>query len=398
METTPATSSGIHSSTAGSSSIAEIAATIATSVSALHADNVDQQARFPSESVAALRDSGLLGALVPIELGGMGASVSEVTAACTELAQHCASTAMIFAMHHIQVACLVRHSNNNEYFNQLLSRIAQEGRLVASATSEAGTGGDIGQSICAVHRDGQRFTLSKEASVISYGSESDDILLTARRHPDSPPTDQVLVHVPTDSANLVETGQWDTLGMRGTRSLGFLLDTEGDVSQIMEATGSEVLAHTMVPVTHLTWAGVWLGIAENATTKARSYVRAQARKDPEVTPPSATELAQLYMQLETCRAAVDSASERFAQHEADGAGATDALQTVQMNNLKLMLSTHVVSIVQSALAVCGISGYRNDSPYSLGRQIRDSLSAPIMIHNDRIVAHNASLLSLLKGK
>ncbi|HBX78854.1 MAG TPA: acyl-CoA dehydrogenase, partial [Acidimicrobiaceae bacterium] len=251
---------------------------------------------------------------------------------------------------------------------------------------------------CAVHRDGQRFTLSKEASVISYGSESDDILLTARRHPDSPPTDQVLVHVPTDSANLVETGQWDTLGMRGTRSLGFLLDTEGDVSQIMEATGSEVLAHTMVPVTHLTWAGVWLGIAENAATKARSYVRAQARKDPEVTPPSATELAQLYMQLETCRAAVDSASERFGQHEADGAGATDALQTVQMNNLKLMLSTHVVSIVQSALAVCGISGYRNDSPYSLGRQIRDSLSAPIMIHNDRIVAHNASLLSLLKGK
>ena len=80
METTPATSSGIHSSTAGSSSIAETAATIATSVSALHADNVDQQARFPSESVEALRDSGLLGALVPIELGGMGASVSEVTA------------------------------------------------------------------------------------------------------------------------------------------------------------------------------------------------------------------------------------------------------------------------------------------------------------------------------
>ena len=42
--------------------------------------------------------------------------------------------------------------------------------------------------------------------------------------------------------------------------------------------------------------------------------------------------------------------------------------------------------VTSAMRACGLSGYRNDTEFSLGRSLRDILSAPIMIHNDRILA------------
>ena len=63
-----------------------------------------------------------------------------------------------------------------------------------------------------------------------------------------------------------------------------------------------------------------------------------------------------------------------------------------MNNLKLAVSQDVLGVVQAALNVCGIAGYRNDSEYSLGRLLRDSYSAALMVHNDRIVEHNASLL------
>ena len=43
----------------------------------------------------------------------------------------------------------------------------------------------------------------------------------------------------------------------------------------------------------------------------------------------------------------------------------------------------------SALRACGLSGYRNDGEFSIGRHLRDVLSSPIMINNDRILANLA---------
>jgi acyl-CoA dehydrogenase len=67
-----------------------------------------------------------------------------------------------------------------------------------------------------------------------------------------------------------------------------------------------------------------------------------------------------------------------------------------MNELKLSASTKVVEVVQAALLICGIAGYRNDTPFSLGRELRDAHSAALMVHNDRITEHNASLLCVAK--
>jgi acyl-CoA dehydrogenase len=50
----------------------------------------------------------------------------------------------------------------------------------------------------------------------------------------------------------------------------------------------------------------------------------------------------------------------------------------------------------SAMQACGLSGYRNDSEFSIGRHLRDVLSSPIMISNDRILA-NIGTASLLGG-
>src|SRR3954454_18960981 len=75
------------------------------------ADSVDVEGRFPAEAVAAMRSDGLLGALVPVELGGQGASVAEAGEAVAALAEHCASSALVFAMHQIQVVTIARHGS-----------------------------------------------------------------------------------------------------------------------------------------------------------------------------------------------------------------------------------------------------------------------------------------------
>src|SRR6188768_326054 len=75
---------------------------IASQVARVHADAVDRESRFPVEAIDALKRARMLGLLVPASLGGPEAGLDLVAAMCEALAQHCASTAMVFAMHHIQ--------------------------------------------------------------------------------------------------------------------------------------------------------------------------------------------------------------------------------------------------------------------------------------------------------
>ena len=74
-------------------------------VAAKHAAAVDHDSRVPVEAIAAARAERLLGAAIPNEFGGEGASIGDIVEVYT-LGRACASTAMIFAMHQIKVACI----------------------------------------------------------------------------------------------------------------------------------------------------------------------------------------------------------------------------------------------------------------------------------------------------
>jgi acyl-CoA dehydrogenase len=378
------------------SELLEAARALARGVVAEHARDVDQRARFPHEAIDALRKARLLGCAVPQQLGGMGASLPELSALCACLAESCASTAMIFAMHQIQVLCIVRHAAEQPSFRAYLAECAERQLLIASATSELGVGGDIRSSSCAVERGAERFKLTKQASVISYGEHTDDILVTARRAADAAPGDQVLALVRRADYTLEKRGEWDTLGMRGTCSLGFLLQADAPLGQILPAPFANIAAMTMHPVSHILWSSVWLGLASSAVAIARKYVRAEARKKPGVTPPSALRAAELVNQLHGMRAALRDAIQEYGERY-DDADALDGLSfQIRMNNLKIAASEQVVPIVAKALSICGISGYRNDSPHALGQKLRDAYGAGVMILNDRLYGTNATLLLVSK--
>ena len=70
---------------------------------------------------------------------------------------------------------------------------------------------------------------------------------------------------------------------------------------------------------------------------------------------------------------------------------------MHINNLKIAASEAAVEACQGALRVCGVLGYKNGGPYSVGRHLRDAYSAALMIANDRILATNAALLLIHKG-
>ncbi len=373
---------------------------IAREVAGPQAASVDRDARFPREALDALKEARLLSAFVPKAMGGLGLGMIELSQMCEALAQHCASTGMVFAMHQIQVACLVRHANGVGFFERYLKELAAKQYLIASVTSEVGIGGEMRTSICAVEKSGDRFKLDKDASTISYGEHADDLLVTARAAPDATPNDQALVLVSKPDYSLERTGAWDTLGMRGTCSPPFKMRSTGSAERILPAPFADIASQTMVPFSHILWASCWLGISTAAVSKARAFVRNQARSKPGQTPPSAMRLAEVATQLQMMRANVhDVASEcEYLMNHPESS--IDVLSSVafavKMNNLKVSTSEAAFQIAHRCLGICGIMGYKNDSKFSIGIHMRDSMSAALMVSNDRILSTNAAMLLVLK--
>ena len=368
---------------------------LARDVAAVHALEVDRDSAFPAQTVAALRRERLLGLMVPERFGGAGADLRTIADLCATLAQACSSSAMIYAMHQIKLSSLVMHGQDSDYHRQLLRDMAARQLLIASSTTEAGVGGDVRTSICAVEREGERFRVAKEASVISYGRMADVILMTARRAPDAAGSDQVLIALRRDDYRLEPRGAWDTLGMRGTCSEGFLLSAEGDAAQIFPKPFHEIAAQSMLATSHILWSSVWFGIAADAVRRAQSAVKAGLRKAPPgATPPGGLRLATAMRKLGELKASLDVHIDRYAAALGDDDDLSSLGFTVEMNNLKVSSSTLAVEIVNEALLVTGLPGYRNDTPVSVGRHLRDVLSAPLMVANDRILANTANLLPM----
>lgn len=385
---------------AQTSSTSAAAARIGAEIAGPNSTSVDREARFPHEAMDALKAERLLSAYVPRELGGAGLGMIELSQLCEILAQHCSSTAMIFAMHQIQVACIARHGLGSAFFKRYLTDLVEKQYLIASVTSEVGVGGEMRTSVCAVERQGDRFKLDKDATTISYGAHANDLLVTARRAPDAAPSDQSLVLLSKAEYSLEQNGAWDTLGMRGTCSPPFKLRSSGSSDRVMSVSFAEIASNTMVPFSHILWASCWLGIATAAVSKARSFVRTQARAKPGTTPPVALRLAEVSGTLQMMRANVHDVAEECEKLMAQPDAGADVLSSMsfalKMNNLKVATSQVLVDIVQRCLLICGIMGYKNDSKVSIGQHLRDGLSAALMVGNDRIYATNASMLLVLK--
>ena len=369
-------------------------------VAQAHADSVDREARFPAETFAALKSARLLGVLIPKQFGGEGLSIAQVADLCAALGQVCASSALVYAMHHIKTSSLVFHGPGSAWHESFMRRVATEQLLLGSATTEGGIGGDLRNSICAVERDaaGVGFVLRKQATVVSYGEQADAILVTARKDGSAPASDQVLVVGERAQTELVKTGGWDAFGMRGTGSDGFVLTIKAPVEQIFPLPFADIAAQSMLAHTHILWSAVWYGIAAEAVQRSQALVRAESRRRAgaalpgQTITPGNTRLAELLKDLQVMRGLILFGIDRLEHAQRDPSLLESAGFLIDMNTLKISASEAVVGILNRAMLVCGIHGYRNDTPYSLGRLMRDAHSAPIMINNDRILANTANLV------
>jgi acyl-CoA dehydrogenase len=185
--------------------------------------------------------------------------------------------------------------------------------------------------------------------------------------------------------------------MRGTCSPGNVVRAEFPLEQVLPTQFARVMNESMVPISHILWSHLWLGISTDAFERARAFVRAAAKRKPGEPLPVAIRLSQLMSELSLLRAEVSSGLREFIDASADDRARLSEMATIlRFNNLKIAASEQAPRVCQGALGVCGIVGFKNDTPFSVGRHLRDTMSACLMVANERIHQTNASLLLIAK--
>ncbi|MFJ8495618.1 acyl-CoA dehydrogenase family protein [Streptomyces sp. NPDC094038] len=365
----------------------------AAEVARVHAADVDEKGRFPAEAVAALKRYRLL---APEPVPGQGQwTAPQIVAVAHALGQACASTGMIWAMHQGQIQAIAGQPKISPPVQQFLDVAWEAQPLVASLMSEAGaTSPRESRAHCREEPDGGgAITIDKNVSVSSYLQQADAGLVLARRSADDTVAEQVLVLVYREELTIAQWREWQALGMRGTGSGGGRVRARAHRDRILEESFSEVSARVIMPLSNLGWAACWLGIAESAFTTAQdAFRRQQGRTAPDV-------LTAKTMRLGRASDTIDELTEQVrsiaAEYQGLQGAASDAMVR-RSNALRLTAAARANESVLDSFQVIGVDAYREPSAskWSLSRQIRDVLSAKVMISEDRIRLGSGGLAQL----
>jgi alkylation response protein AidB-like acyl-CoA dehydrogenase len=239
----------------------------------------DVEGTFVEEGLQCLREAGLLALAVPADLGGLGATIRQVTMVQRELAHHCGSTALATSMHqHVVAFTAWRFGRGMPGAEGTLRRVADEGILLVSTG-----GGDFthprGEAIKV--DGGYRVSGRKQfASQSNFG----DVLSTMFVYEDPEQGRRVLnMAVPVRAEGVTVLDNWDTLGMRGTASNDVVLEDVFVPEDKVVANRPygvvdpplQVIASIAMPII----SGVYLGVAEAAYEAAVPVARRKA-EDP----------------------------------------------------------------------------------------------------------------------
>jgi acyl-CoA dehydrogenase len=338
------------------------------------------------QAVEWMREKQLMSIVAPKKSGGADADMSSVCNLLSAVSENSGSLGLIYAMHLSQAMSLVKHSHNNAYLNAYIQELCERQYLIASATSEKGSGGDIFTSNCQLEsRDGMLF-VRKEIPNISYVNLADSLLLTARHHSDD--KRQVLTLLRKKDA-VIETGfEGSFIGMKGIYNAAYTIEGTLTPDAIFDDNFSAIARSTMTASTQIMWAAVWSGLAQSAISKSQLFIKKELKAAPETAKNMNLILSELRNKKFVLNSLIAAA---ISEYNNAGSGEIDLQASARFNRLKIEASEIVNVICQKALAICGLRGYALGGPYSLANEISDALSGPLMVSNFRLMTNNSSI-------
>ena len=143
------------------------------------AQEVDEEERFPVETIEKMAKYGMLGIPIPKEYGGQGADVLTYIMAVEEMAKVCGTTAVIMSAHTSLCATPILENGTEEQKQKYLVPLAKGEKLGAFALTEPGAGTDASMQQTKAVLDGDHYVLNGSKIFITNAEFADVFIVMA---------------------------------------------------------------------------------------------------------------------------------------------------------------------------------------------------------------------------
>ena len=318
----------------------------------------DDRDAFVAENYRDLRQSGLVEAGVPSDLGGGGAEIAELCEVIKELAHHCGSTALAFSMHTHQVAIPAWRWTHQKAAPvvPILKRVAADRIiLLSSGGSDWIEGAGKAEKV----DGGYRITARK---IFTSGSPIGDVLMTGAVVDEPDGAKVIHFGLPMKSPNVKVLDTWKAVGMRGTGSNDVMVEGHvvPDEAVALKRNQGEwhMLFHIISMIAFPLIYSAYLGVAESARDIALKMAE-KKKSDPHV--------ISLAGQMETelragqyAHAAMIAVAER---------GEPGPATTNEIMIGRTLVARHAIAAVELAMETVGGAAFHRDN--GLERRFRD---------------------------
>src|SRR5437868_879841 len=250
---------------------------IATRVLAPGAEQNDSEGRFSTEAVKSLGESGLLGLLLPTDVGGAGLGPRAFALVTATLAEADASVAMVYVMHILGAAVMsTARPGANQAVTPILQEISAGRHLSTLAFSEAGSRSHFWAPVSRAHRNGNGVRISASKSWVTSAGHAQSYVVSSLAPEGMGPTDSTLYVLPAETRGLSVVAPWDGLGLRANASAPIALEDcqiPSDFQLTDDGAGFQAMLNVVLPLFSLGTAAVALGLCRAAVAGTASHIK-----------------------------------------------------------------------------------------------------------------------------
>jgi alkylation response protein AidB-like acyl-CoA dehydrogenase len=350
---------------------------IASSVLAPNAGENDTAGRFSTEAIQSLGESGLLGLLLPVDVGGAGLGPRTFAAVTATLAEADASVAMVYVMHILGALSISSaRAGAAEAMKPILREIAAGRHLSTLAFSEAGSRSHFWAPISRAHRNGDGVTISAKKSWVTSAGQAQSYVVSALAPEGAGPTDSTLYLLLAGTHGLSVSGPWNGLGLRANASAPIALDDcpiPSDFQLTDDGGGFPVMLNVVLPLFNLGSSAVALGLCR-ATVSATTTHLKNAKFEHlgqslgEALPTLRAQLATMQIDTDGLSARIDDLVDHF-----ENPRETTMLRVLES---KAAAGEVAISVTSTAMRVCGGAAFSKH--LSIERLFRDAHAGVVM--------------------
>ena len=350
---------------------------IASRVLAPSAGPNDKAGQFSDEAVVSLGEFGLLGLMLPVDVGGLGLGPRTFAAVIASLAEADASVAMVYLMHILGTATIwAARSSAAQSLAPILREIGAGRHLSTLAFSEAGSRSHFWAPISRAHRNGDGVRISAKKSWVTSAGHAHSYVVSSLAPEGTGPTDSTLYLLPAQTRGLLVAGPWDGLGLRANASAPIELDdcqVPGDFQLTDDGAGFPAMLNVVLPLFNLGTASVALGLCRAAVAGTASHLKSAkfehlGQSLGESLPTLRAQLAAMQIDTDGLSARIDDLIDHLEKPRE-----TTMLRVLEA---KAAAGDVAISVTSAAMRVCGGAAFSKH--LSVERLFRDAHAGAVM--------------------